>query len=94
VYTISVHIERKPEMKASILDLRRRMSSIIKALDQNQSITLTYRGHKKATIIPAKGKSAVNMRKHSAFGIWSDRNDLADVDAHVRKIRKGRMHAL
>jgi antitoxin (DNA-binding transcriptional repressor) of toxin-antitoxin stability system len=81
-------------MRASILDLRRRMSSIVKALDQNESVTLTYRGHKKATIIPAKKKSVVNMRTHCAFGIWSDRDDLADVDAHIRKIRKGRMNAL
>jgi len=81
-------------MKASILVLRRNMSSIIRALDQNESITLTYRGHEKATIVPTKGKSAVDLRTHSAFGIWSDRDDLADVGAHVRKIRKGRKNAL
>jgi antitoxin (DNA-binding transcriptional repressor) of toxin-antitoxin stability system len=78
-------------MKVSILDLRRNLSSIIKALDRNESVTLTYRGHKKATIVPAKGKTALDMQKHSAFGIWSDRDDLADVDAHVRKLRKGRI---
>jgi antitoxin (DNA-binding transcriptional repressor) of toxin-antitoxin stability system len=81
-------------MKASILDLRRKMSSIVKALDQNESITLTYRGHKKATIVPAKGKIAVDIQKHSAFGMWADRKDLTDVNAHVRKIRKGRSNAL
>jgi antitoxin (DNA-binding transcriptional repressor) of toxin-antitoxin stability system len=78
-------------MKMSFLDLRRKMSSLIKALDQNESVTLTHRGHKKATIVPAKGKEAADMQKHSAFGIWSDREDLADVDAHVRKLRKGRI---
>lgn len=81
-------------MKASILDLRRRMSSIVKALDQNESVTLTYRGHKKATIVPAKGKPPIDIQKHKAFGMWADRQDLADVQTHVRKLRKGRMNAL
>jgi hypothetical protein len=52
---------------------------------------MTYRNHAKATISPTKSKTAVDMQKHSAFGIWSDRDDLADVDAHVRKLRKGRI---
>jgi hypothetical protein len=66
------------------------MSSIINALDRNESVILTYRGHKKATIVPAKGKTVLDIQEHSAFGIWSDRDDLADVDARVRKLRKGR----
>jgi antitoxin (DNA-binding transcriptional repressor) of toxin-antitoxin stability system len=78
-------------MKASFLDLRRKMSSIIKALNRNESVTLAHRGHKKATIVPAKGKTVLDIQEHSAFGIWSDREDLADVDAHVRKLRKGRI---
>jgi antitoxin (DNA-binding transcriptional repressor) of toxin-antitoxin stability system len=79
-------------MKVSILDLGRNLSSIIKALDRDETVTLIYRGHKKATIVPAKVKTALDIQNHSAFGIWSDRDDLADVDAHVRKLRKGRIN--
>ena len=28
-----------------------------------------------------------------AFGMWRDRDDLTDVDAHVRALRKGRVDA-
>lgn len=75
-------------MKISILDLGRKLSSVIKALDRNESVTLTYRGHKKATIVPAKGKTVLDMQNHSAFGIWSDRDDEDMEDQIDRKAAK------
>lgn len=81
-------------MKASILDLRRHMGDILKALDRNEKVTLTYRGHEKATIVPKKMSRAVRMTQHPAFGLWGKRTDLKDVDAAVRNIRKGRTHAV
>ena len=35
-------------MKASILDLRRRMKDVLLALDRNESVTIFYRGKEKA----------------------------------------------
>ena len=32
--------------------------------------------------------------QHPAFGLWADRKELADVHAHVRRLRKGRVNAL
>lgn len=81
-------------MKASILDLRRHMGEVLKALDRNEHVTLTYRGHEKATIIPKKATGEICMKKHPAFGLWKKRSDLEDVDAVVRDIRKGRMNAI
>jgi antitoxin (DNA-binding transcriptional repressor) of toxin-antitoxin stability system len=75
-------------MKVSILDLRRKLSSIVKVLDRNESVTLTYRGHTKATIVPAKGKTALDIQNHSAFGIWSDRDDEDMEDQIDRKTAK------
>ena len=80
-------------MRASILDLRRHMRDILKALDRNESITLTYRGQKKATIIPAHGKKKANMQEHEAFGIWCNRHDLDNVNSTLRRLRKGRVNA-
>lgn len=80
-------------MRASILDLRRHMRDILKALDRNESITLTYRGQEKATIIPAHEKMKVNMEDHDAFGIWRKRRDLDNVNAALRRLRKGRVNA-
>lgn len=81
-------------MKASILDLRRHMGEVLKALDRNENVTLTYRGYEKATIVPKKATGEMRMKNHPAFGLWEKRSDMKDVDAVVRNIRKGRMNAV
>jgi prevent-host-death family protein len=78
-------------MKATVLDLRKNMKDVLAAIDRNEQVTLTYRGRKKAVIVPcadaAETKSAAD---HPAFGMWSDRDDCNDVDAFLRNLRKGR----
>ena len=82
-------------MKASILDLRRRMADVLRALDRNESVTILYRGRARAILIPAgaRGSERSPVGDHPAFGMWKDRQDLHDVAAHVRKLRKGRFRA-
>jgi hypothetical protein len=80
-------------MKASVLDLRCHMGKVLKALDRNENVTLTYRGHEKATIVPKKISGGIDIKNHLAFGLWKNRADMKDVDAAVRGIRKGRMNA-
>jgi len=78
-------------MKASVLDLRRRMKDILRALERNESVTLLYRGRTKGIIMPApRKKGAVKVCDHPAFGMWKDRKDMKDVDAFVRSLRKAR----
>ena len=45
-------------MNASVLDLRRNMKDVIAALDRNESVTLTYRGRRKASIVPCEREHA------------------------------------
>jgi len=82
-------------MKASFLDLRKRSKDIVRALEQNQSVTLFYRGKKKGVIVPASqsGGEPVSVRRHPAFGVWKDRFDMKDVRGALSKLRKAR-HAL
>ena len=78
-------------MEATVLDLRKNMRSILAALGRNEHVTLTYRGRKKAVIVPCwEEEKAVAASEHRAFGMWADRDDVADVDAFVRELRKGR----
>ncbi len=79
-------------MKASILDLRRRMKDVLLALDRNETITILYRGKEKAILSPTKQSISKSVQDHEAFGMWQDREDMADVDAYVRKLRKGRLN--
>jgi len=70
------------------------MGQILKALDLNETVTLTYRGKEKAKIVPTKASAAhKDFKKHDAFGMWAKREDLSDIDASVRKLRKGRLDA-
>jgi len=82
-------------MKASILDLRRRMADVLRALDRNEPVKILYRGRERAILIPAgmTGHENNSVKEHPAFGIWKDYDQLEDVSAHVRKLRKGRFHA-
>lgn len=78
-------------MNATILDLRKNMKDILSALSRNEKVTLTYRGKKKAVIISTESESQkMSAKTHPAFGMWAGREELKDVDAFVRKIRKGR----
>ena len=83
-------------MQASILDLRRRMAEILRALDRNEPIKILYRGRQKAILLPAGSPGSQQRRASSlpAFGIWKDYNESADVAAHVRKLRKRRFDAI
>jgi antitoxin (DNA-binding transcriptional repressor) of toxin-antitoxin stability system len=79
-------------MEASILDLRRRMAEVLRALDRNESVKILYRGRQRAVLIPT-GPSDGQRRSVSslpAFGIWKDYKTVADVPAHVRKLRRSR----
>lgn len=83
-------------MKATVLDMRRNMKDILRALDQNEPVTILHRGKKKGVIIPAgmSETSGLSVSNHPAFGMWKDRGDMGDVEQFVRKLRKPRSHDL
>ena len=89
-------------MQATILDLRRRMPEVLRALDRQGQVTILHRGKERAVLVAAGGSKIVgksgNVRRsvsdHPAFGMWADRADAGDVLAQVRALRQGRGHAL
>lgn len=81
-------------MKATILDLRRRMKDVLLALDRSESVTIYYRGREKAILTPSGKRTEKSVMDHAAFGMWRDRKNMADVDAYVRNLRKGRVDDL
>ena len=85
-------------MKATVLDLRRRMKDILNSLKRNEPVTLLRRGKVVGTIQPPEAAPAsVTDRRasgHPAFGLWRDRTDLEDVEAAVERLRGGRLNAL
>ncbi|MCL2648966.1 MAG: hypothetical protein FWD61_18530 [Phycisphaerales bacterium] len=80
-------------MKASILDLRRRMPDILKALERRESVIISYRGKDRALLTPLPGEtkaSLADLLADPAFGLWKDRAEYADPVAAVRRMRKRR----
>lgn len=77
-------------MKVSFVELRKKSSEIVRALDRNERITVFYRGRAKAILEPIAGNESCATRtaQHAAFGLWRDRNDYEDAAAHVRALRE------
>jgi hypothetical protein len=84
-------------MKASFVDLRKKSGEIIRALHRNESVTVLYRGKPAAIMQPIGGQTGrpvIKAADHPAFGLWADRDDMTNVAAHVRDLRKGRFDDL
>ena len=83
-------------MKATIVDLRRRMKDVLKALDRNETVTILHRGREKGVIIPAirKTKRYKSVKDHPACGMWKDREDMKDPAEWLRKRRERHFGAI
>ena len=70
---------------------RNQVSTALASVDHGETVTITCRGKPAARLVaadedaPAKGAATM-----PAFGMWRDRQDIADVDAHLRELRGGR----
>jgi hypothetical protein len=84
-------------MRASFVDLRKKSRQIIDALRRKEEVTVYYRGKPAAVMRPLAdggGEETVRASDHPAFGMWTDREDMTDVAAHIRDLRKARFSDL
>ena len=72
-------------MQASVMDLRKRMRDIIRALERNESVTLLYRGKKKGIIHPHRGTSDCSVEEHSFFGSAAESEE--SVEEEMNRLR-------
>ena len=79
-------------MEASVLDLRRKMKDIMAAIDRHEHVILTYRGCRRAVIIPLEDEkhSDVKVNDLPAFGMWANREDMSDPSEYVSNLRQPR----
>lgn len=66
-------------MKASVLDLRYRMSEVLKALDRRECVSLFYHGKVKGEIVPAAKGQVVRTIDHPFFGMASKKAESVGV---------------
>ncbi len=83
-------------MASSVLDLKKQLPDILRALKRQEKIVVSYGGKKLALLQPLPESVDVesDVRNNPAFGMWRDREEFADPAAFVRSIRRGRDHAL
>ncbi len=83
-------------MKATIVDLRYRMKEVLRAIDRGETVTVLYRGREKAELRPFPGpahgsdKDVAKTEEQPFFGMWSNRDDLADPTSYLRNLREPR----
>lgn len=83
-------------MEFTAKELRSRVRDALDCVERGESVTITYRGTPRARLVAIDSDDAT-MRSGGgdspAFGMWRDRDDLADVDAHIRNLRAWGRHA-
>jgi len=82
-------------VEASFVELRTRSAEVIRALKRNERVTVMYRGKAVAVMHPVGSTDdAPRAADHAGFGLWSDRDDMADAADYVRELRGGRFRDL
>jgi antitoxin (DNA-binding transcriptional repressor) of toxin-antitoxin stability system len=79
-------------MKATIVDLRYKMSEILKALDRRERITLLYHGRVKGTIVPAHVQKPMKVVEHPFFKMA--RKEKKRVTQQMAELRGTRFDAI
>jgi antitoxin (DNA-binding transcriptional repressor) of toxin-antitoxin stability system len=77
-------------MNATIVDLRYRMKYVLRAIDRGETVTVLYRGKEKAKLMPiapTPNQAALKTKDQPLFGLWKDREDLADPASYLRNLR-------
>ncbi len=77
-------------MKVTARELRTRAAEILKAVDDGERVTITYRGRPVAEIRPLDRDDA-DRASEDVFGMWAERDDMGDPTAWVRASRTRRL---
>lgn len=76
-------------MKATVVDLRYKMNDVLKALDRNEKVTVSYRGKVKGVLVPTGEKKQLKIKEHPFFGMLSQdlEQSVPDVMKELRRPR-------
>ena len=74
-------------MKATVVDLRYKMSDVLKALDRNENVEILYHGKTKGTIVAQHQPLSSKVTEHPFFNMLHAKNS---VEEEIEKLRGGR----
>ena len=79
-------------MKATVIDLRYKMSEILKALDRRERITLLYHGKTKGIIVPVNENKSLKVVDHPFFNMGKSKE--TSVAQQMAALRRSRFNAV
>jgi len=82
-------MDKKP-MYVTLKRLKQEPGRIVSMVSDGNEFIVTDRGVPKAKIIPLPQTEKDEEPVLKGFGMWADREDMKDVDAYIRNLRKGR----
>jgi hypothetical protein len=91
MYTLNIHFW-EDKMKATVVDLRYKMTEVLKALDRREKITLLYHGKVKGTILPAEKEQVLSVEDHPLFNMAGKK--AKTVSKEMDDLRKSRFNDL
>jgi hypothetical protein len=74
-------------MKATVVDLRYRMSDVLKALDRNEDVSILYHGKTKGILTAQVRRTRSKITDHPFFNMSRERGSVAE---QMEKLRGGR----
>ncbi|MBF0266761.1 MAG: type II toxin-antitoxin system Phd/YefM family antitoxin [Gammaproteobacteria bacterium] len=69
-------------MEASIVDIRYKTKDIIKALENNENVNITYHGKLKGIISPAKRTDDLKVKNHPFFASQAESTQSVEDELH------------
>ena len=78
-------------MLATVVDLRYNMKEVLKAIERNEKVVISYHGKEKAILTPIKQiTKKISLKDHPAFGVLADNKE--SVEDIMKSLRGGRYH--
>ncbi len=73
-------------MKASVVDIRYKMTEVLNALERNETVEILYHGKTKGIIKPLVKQTAKSVSEHAFFGMCKESDE--PVEATMKRLRE------
>lgn len=77
-------------MEATTKDLRLHTKSLMAATSRGEEVIISYRGQKRAKLVPLDDQPRGRKGTNPLFGLWADSENDVSVEEQVRQLRAPR----
>lgn len=77
-------------MEATTKDLRLHTKSLMAATSRGEEVIISYRGQKRAKLVPLDDQPRIRKGTNPLFGLWTNSDDDLSAEDQVRQLRAPR----